>query len=114
MTSILKEFYMVKGTPVVMFMTDTRIGMQSWAADKDQQQMHRDYTLMLDIVEGEHEGQMSEDDFNTYCANHHIRTDIPPKSIINSFRLAQKGQGIIKNVPQQDRRYNGSISFAFN
>lgn len=111
---ILKEYYMVDGTPVVMIMTDTRIGMQTWAADRGSREMKRDYTLMLDIVRGDHDGQITEAVFNAFCAAHKIDNTIPAKSITNSFHLAQKGQGLIKNVPEQDRRYTGFIGFAYN
>ncbi len=93
---ILKEYYMIKGTPVVMIMTDERVGMQTWAADRNSGEMKRDYTLMLDIIHGDHDGKIAELAFIAYCSAHNINTIIPPKSISNSFRLAQQGQGVIK------------------
>ena len=111
---ILKEYYMVDGIPVVMIMTDSRIGMQTWAADHGSREMKRDYTVMLDIVRGDHDGQITEGVFNAFCAAHKINTTIPEKSVSNSFHLAQKGQGLIKNVPAQDRRYTGLMGLACN
>ncbi|MDB5491447.1 MAG: hypothetical protein JWO78_1296 [Micavibrio sp.] len=109
---ILKEYYMVDGTPVVMIMTDKRVGMQTWAAHRESGEMKRDYGLMLDIVRGDHDGQISENLFFAYCSANHISTEIPPRSISNSFRLAQQGQGLIKSVPTNDRLYHGSLTYS--
>lgn len=106
---VVKEYYMVNGTPVVMVLTDARIGMQTWAADRASGEMKRDYSLMMDIVRGDHDGQIPEELFTAYCHAYNISTEIPPKSLVNSFHLAQKGQGLVKNVPMADRQYKGPL-----
>jgi hypothetical protein len=112
--AIVKEYYIVNGTPVVMVLTDARIGMQTWVADRASGIMKRDYSLMMDIVRDDHEGRITEDTFNAYCKVYNISNEIPPKSLVNSFYLAQKGQGLVKNVPLAERQYKGPLACALN
>ena len=89
-TQFIREHYLVNNLPVVLVMTDARIPLQAWFANKARRCLVQDNAYIHTIQTNSRVQLITADEFQDYCQANNINTDIPLRGIQLSFSLISR------------------------